>query len=79
MYETVATTTSSLANRQDMLWVSVTSLEGSMRDLLTHPAMQERHQGVVTPPTIKEMPPWDELTVIPLPYPPPFVGEFFIP
>ena len=31
MYETLATTTSSLANRQDMLWESVANLEGLMR------------------------------------------------
>ena len=43
MYETLATTTSSLAHRQDMLWESVASLEGSKRDLLAHSAMQESH------------------------------------
>ena len=39
MYEMLATTTSSLAHRQDMLWESVASLEGSMRDLLADPSM----------------------------------------
>ena len=42
MYEMLGTATSSFAHRQDMLWESVTSLEGSMRDLLVYPSMQER-------------------------------------
>ena len=70
MYDTLATTTSSLAHRQDMLWESVASLEGSMRELLTHPVMQDE-QDAVTPPKILEMPPWDELPVIPPPRSPP--------
>ena len=70
MYETLATTTSRLAQRQDMLRESVASLEGLMRELLTHPAMQEA-QDVVTPPEVREMLPWDELPVIPPPHPPP--------
>ena len=39
IYETLATMTSILAHRQDMLWESVISLEGSMGDLLAHPSM----------------------------------------
>ena len=49
MYETFATTKSNLAHRKDMLWESVASLDGSMRELLAHPAMQEA-QDAVTPP-----------------------------
>ena len=71
MYEKLATTTSCLAHRQDILWESVASLEGSMRNMLAHPSMRETHKGVVDLPVIREMPPWEELPVFPLPYPPP--------
>ena len=64
MYETLAIATSSLAHRQDMLWESIATLEGLMRQLLAHLAIQERHQDTVTPPEIREMTPWDELPVI---------------
>ena len=70
MYETLATMTSSLAHRLDMLWESVANLEGSIRDLLPHPSIQERHRGAVTPLPIREMLAWEELLVIPPPYPP---------
>ena len=68
MYEMLATTTSSLAHRQDMLWESVASREGSVRDLLAHPSMQERHRGVVPPLVMRELLAWKELLVKPLPY-----------
>ena len=67
MYETLAITTSSLAHKQDMLWESVSSLEGSMRDFLTHPSMQKRHRGTIPPPVMREMLAWEELPFIPLP------------
>ena len=67
MYEMLATTTSNLAYKQDMLWENVANFEGSMRD----PSMQERHRGVVSRPMIREMLAWEELPVIPPPYPPP--------
>ena len=70
MYETLATVTSRLAQRQDMLWESVASLQGSMRELLAHLSMQEA-KDEVTPPEVCEIPPWDELPVIPSPHPPP--------
>ena len=70
MYETLTIATSSLAHRQDMLSESVASLEGSIRDLLAHPSMQETHRGAVPPSVMREMPTWEELPVIPSQYPP---------
>ena len=70
MYEKLATTSSILAHRQDSLWESVDSLVGCTRDLLAHPSMQKRHQGVVPRLVVREMLPWDELLDIPSPYPP---------
>ena len=71
MYETLATTTSSLAHKQDMLWESVASLRGCMKDFLAHPSMQKRNRGIVPPPMMREMQAWEEIPVIQLPYPPP--------
>ena len=84
MYETLSRATSNFAYRQDMLWESVANLEGLMRDLLAHPAMQERHRSEVAPPEIQEMPPWDKLPIIPPPQGNggldlPVVGEFLVP
>ena len=70
MYKTLAITTSILVLRQDMLWESIASLEGSMGDLLAHPSIQERHKGAAPPSVMNEMLAWEELPTIPSPYPP---------
>ena len=57
MYEKLATPSSTLAHKQDVLWESVDSLEGYMRDLLAHPSMQKRNRGIVPLPIIREMSP----------------------
>ena len=71
MYEKLATTSSILAHRQDILGGSVDSLEGYTRDLLAHPSIQKRHKGSIPPTIVREMSPWEEFPCIQLPYTPP--------